>query len=550
MSLPVTPASRWDIRYLPRGFVLGITVVLLAALALSAWTNRGSLQPDGVAYIRLAHHYLQGETALAVSGYWGPMVSWLLVPALAAGIPDLAATRVVMVFSGLCLWLASLLLVRRTRLRGNASGLFLAVMAFAAIDWGASAVSPDPLFTALFAAAIAWLLGPDWLTRRNPQVVAGILFGISYLTKSVGLPLAVLVVTGAAGYWYFDRRFRRRQVVVAWLTTLIVTLALSLPWVALISRKAGKLIFSQSAYVANALMAPPGIAIAEVTTFEIFHDPAPGRLNSWEDPLSLPYPTWSPFSSARNALHEVRVILRNLERLPSLLHRFDVFGISLMAAFVALLTFLGWSNRSTGLRWRLYFVPVVCLVALYLPTYSEVIRYYYPAYPFLLLGSLGCAGWLERKIGSGQGLRRGLLTGLTALSFAVPVVPYALLTLVHTRHVAQAPVEAGRELSRRMQQAGLTGSLAGGRFEGFYASFFHNVRWHGDRPNPTVSDCEALLGRVRFLLVDRRAAILPELGRDARFRDITDRVYSNQETNGFAWRLLELGVPATPVPVR
>ena len=71
-----------------------LTVVGLAAVAgLYIWAacdivavSLHQINPDGVAYMRLARYWAEGRLDLAVSSYWGPLLSWLLVPSAWLGL--------------------------------------------------------------------------------------------------------------------------------------------------------------------------------------------------------------------------------------------------------------------------------------------------------------------------------------------------------------------------------------------------------------------------------------------------------------------------------
>lgn len=43
------------------------------------------INPDGICYISIAQKYLSGNYGSAINGYWGPLLSWLLVPFLFFG---------------------------------------------------------------------------------------------------------------------------------------------------------------------------------------------------------------------------------------------------------------------------------------------------------------------------------------------------------------------------------------------------------------------------------------------------------------------------------
>ena len=41
------------------------------------------LNADGTSYISIANQYWRGNWGQAVNGFWGPLLSWLLIPFLA-----------------------------------------------------------------------------------------------------------------------------------------------------------------------------------------------------------------------------------------------------------------------------------------------------------------------------------------------------------------------------------------------------------------------------------------------------------------------------------
>src|SRR5262245_41999822 len=64
-----------------------------------AWLNRNQIDEDAIYYIRIAQYYLHGQTHLMVSGYWGPMLSWLIAPWLWLLHDPLLAARAAMAIS-------------------------------------------------------------------------------------------------------------------------------------------------------------------------------------------------------------------------------------------------------------------------------------------------------------------------------------------------------------------------------------------------------------------------------------------------------------------
>src|SRR5215471_9034673 len=82
-------------RLVPVG-VAGALACQIFLLVMIGRNNRFWINPDGLSYLLLAYHYVKGQFGLAVSGSWGPMISWMMVPALGLGFDPLIAARIVM----------------------------------------------------------------------------------------------------------------------------------------------------------------------------------------------------------------------------------------------------------------------------------------------------------------------------------------------------------------------------------------------------------------------------------------------------------------------
>ena len=59
-----------------------------------------TVSPDGVTYFSITKKYLQGEFSSAINGYWGPLISWLLIPFFALGIPSVLAAKILFFIIG------------------------------------------------------------------------------------------------------------------------------------------------------------------------------------------------------------------------------------------------------------------------------------------------------------------------------------------------------------------------------------------------------------------------------------------------------------------
>src|SRR5262245_47309264 len=143
--------------------------------------------------MRIASYYAAGRTDLAISGYWGPLLSWLLVPWLKAGVTPVVAARIVMGLSALYfLWACWRVLVR-FGLRGPPLSWALWSVAAVSVFWSVENITPDLLLGALVGHAVSAMATARWLERTGVAWRTGVCWGLAYLAKGVGFPIALLI---------------------------------------------------------------------------------------------------------------------------------------------------------------------------------------------------------------------------------------------------------------------------------------------------------------------------------------------------------------------
>ena len=54
-------------------------------MVVSMLNSLSRLNTDAIAYMRIAEYWVSGNFELAVTGYWGPLLSLLMVPFLLKG---------------------------------------------------------------------------------------------------------------------------------------------------------------------------------------------------------------------------------------------------------------------------------------------------------------------------------------------------------------------------------------------------------------------------------------------------------------------------------
>ena len=85
--------------------LLGLVFSVASYLLIVHWYQY-NLNPDALSYITIAQKYAHFDIRHAVNGYWAPMFSWLMVPAVWLHANLITSARLVMALSALSMLIA------------------------------------------------------------------------------------------------------------------------------------------------------------------------------------------------------------------------------------------------------------------------------------------------------------------------------------------------------------------------------------------------------------------------------------------------------------
>lgn len=538
--------------------------LVIVGSSMTAWSNRANLNTDAIAYAQIARHWVEGRADLAVSGYWGPLLSWLMAPLVFGGVAPLVAARAVMALGAVLFWLGASDVIRSAGLRRRSVLCSEGIVAVCSVAWAGQSISPDLLLCGFALFAVDRLWSAVWLSQKRCQAACGAAWGAAYLAKAIGLPLAVAAVTALAlARWVLARRGFRvgaadsnacsaRVAFAASLRTLGVMGMVSLPWILVLSFHYGRPTFSTSGKIAHAVVGP-----ADVDRYHpfarVFHTPEVGRVTSWEDPSRMEYRFWSPWESPAYRSHQIGLIKQNTETAVGLMGSFDGLGAGVLGLFGAAVH-LGFKMRRGGnartiLRWELAWIPVVCLVMLYLPVYLNGFdqRYFFFALPFMLAVCFGLLERLSEQIGTGLAATPpaawvGVVQVLLCLVFLTPNFRPLAMALDGAPDPAST---YARDLATRLKGLGIPGSVAGsaivaGGRTGIYVAYLMDRPWLGDRLKPTPD--EIVNSGAALLVLNRRDALAAVLAGDPRFEDLDARLFqSPKDAENYALKVFRVG---------
>jgi hypothetical protein len=546
--------------------VAGAFVCQFILLVIAGWQNRHNLNTDAIAYLRIAGYYASGQMELMVSGYWGPMLSWIIAVFIKLGCDPLIAARCAMGLSAILFLYGCRALLRGFELPVAAQVTGVWVAALASVFWSVRNITPDLLMGGWMALALAALVHSTTLAMSRNAVNAGIFWGLAYLAKAAAFPLAILIVVGVALLQGYTRVAAAGKIARHAAITLAVFAVVSAPWVIVLSAKYQGFTFSTSGRINHAIAGPPGVERYH-PTFRTLHPPEAGRVTSWEDPSRLPYAYWSPLADGDSLQHQLRLIAQNgaaIARLLSgmrllemtrlgdgfdprdvmkILPGVDLFHLGLLGLAGCLIHRGNWRAALARDRWRWALLPVACLGAIYLPVFllPDDQRYFYPALPLLWAAACGTLQWLAEQFGPPGGWLRKIVLRVAVASFGLPALFWLLVALVGLPNPATdcALIAAGKLRAAKFSGP-IAGSalLSGGR-AGLYTAYFHNVPWLGDigRTEPAgLKSCGA-----QIIITQRGSSLAQALQADPSFRDLDAELFSSSESvAGFPLKLFAL----------
>jgi hypothetical protein len=385
-----------------------VTLLYFLAAGYLVSVSLDVLTADAVSYLRIARYYAEGRFDLAVNSCWGPMLSWLLVPAVFLKIDLPLAARIVQALSGFGFAVGVAALTRRfTEGRGTVLGL--ATGCLLALPMIPLSITPD--MTLAFLMTVYFFLATRLLDRDAASwaVAAGLVGGLAFLTKHYALPfvLAHLVLTAGIRWFRIRRGVATGPVLRPVLMAGVTFLAVSAPWIATMSVHDGTLtVSSLSKYVRAS-----SYSVRHGTIFpdHRLQRPREGRLVVSENRLEGKYgPTQLPSLTSATGFKDA---LGQIKHYGSLAVRMfksaDLFGLLMCAAVVALLRATWSPDYWTGDR-GMYGIWVCASVALYTAGYvvtNVEERLLWPAWGLLLALALGVFVFPPETAVSAPGLR-------------------------------------------------------------------------------------------------------------------------------------------------
>ncbi len=365
----------------PKIQLLIISIVYIVLESIFGFANRYHINPDGIAYLRLAGYIAEGNFQQSVSGHWGPIISWLLAPFLFLGFDGLNAARFVLAISGLILLSGCWLLADRFNFVPSIKFIVLLVATLLIVSWS-KIISPDMLMPAFLVLYLYMVTSPDILTSKKTALLCGVFGGLAYLSKHYALPLFLAsfpLILSLRGYLdRDDLKFVNKRFISVLLTGFISFLVFVSPLMIAYHIKYDRFTIGTTGLYNFAAIGPEAISL-HPPWFGL-RQPAEHAIHLWEDPNDFEdSKMWSPFENKEYLKKHIKLILTNINRLYSFFtDNFFIAGI-LSICFLPFAFFIKRDNPEEKFLygWIMIIIFLYCSghILIYLTT--DGARYFY-----------------------------------------------------------------------------------------------------------------------------------------------------------------------------
>ena len=279
-----------------------IFYIILGYILISYFQHQ--INPDGVGYITTAEIYLTGNVYSAVNAYWGPLLSWLLIPFLYFNQTPAYALYVLKILS-LIIGFITIIGVRQLsydfEMKEYIRTASLLITVPVILYFALTIITPDLLIVCLLVYYFAIIFNSHYPDKLSNALLCGVIAAFAYTGKSFIFLFFIVhyIIMNILHYYRVQEPQQKKRVTKNLILGLTIFLIISGVWVGLISSKEGKLTYGTAGTYNYELVGP------QSNGFPQFNQglSAPGEIN--EEQSLKP---WSPFSSYSNFHYQLKII--------------------------------------------------------------------------------------------------------------------------------------------------------------------------------------------------------------------------------------------------
>jgi hypothetical protein len=317
--------------------IAGYTVVCISAFYYERLTG------DATLYVSIAEKYVRGDFINAINGYWGPLLSWLLIPFLYLNYTHVFAINALNLIFGILtitgVWILSSRFEINERIRSILLLPIVPILLFISL------IEPmDFLLLCILVYYLFVVFGKEYPDCLSSAVISGVLGAFAYFSKPYGFPFFIshFVLINICHYLRNSSKKHKKNVLRNVLAGLMVFSLLSGVWIGLISYKYDRFTFLNMGRGVFASLAPGSehetLEKGDPLFFEgFFEPPNETAFVIYEDPSYARKKTWSPLESRSSFEHFITNFSKNIIEGLRIYESYSRLSIAIVIAFIVLI---------------------------------------------------------------------------------------------------------------------------------------------------------------------------------------------------------------------
>lgn len=341
-----------------------IVYVILGLYLLQYY--RYQINPDGISYISIAKKYLLGDFCNAVNGYWGPMISWLMVPFLSLQIDPLYAAKLQALIIGAVTLIGIKLLLSKFNINRAIRDLMLFSSIPVLLYFALFVISPDIHVVCALVYYFSIIFDLNYPKQLWRGIVCGFIGGMAYLSKTYAFPFFICHFM-ILNFVHYVKSSNKLGVIKNTVFGFMVFIIVSGVWVSIISYKYKSITIGTAGAGNYRLVLNPENENTSVGLQIPLNESA---LSAHEDPsfIVLGAKSWKITNSFYNLNHYMKQVIKNVIQTKNILTSFSIFSFTII--FVHIFLDVYTSNK----KWLQYntMFPLISII-LYLFGYTLIL---------------------------------------------------------------------------------------------------------------------------------------------------------------------------------
>jgi hypothetical protein len=294
---------------------------------------------DGISYIHIAQHYINGQFNYAINGYWSPLYSWFLIPFLLIWQEKLGilfAAKLLGLLIGCFTFFGVYLCSNKLNFEFKYKALILVTLIPIILYFALTKITPDLLVLTILIFYLNFIFDTNYIKNPLMGLLTGSLGALAFLSKTYVFFFFLIHFTIVNQYYWFKFKKNRKVITKNFVLGMVVFLIISGVWIALISTKYDKITIGTSGEYNYAIFGPESSGQPVINQGLMKpHDEL--SMSIWDDPTYIKIKNWSPFTSIKNFDFQIQVILYDVIKIFYILEYFSILSIFIIIMVVFLI---------------------------------------------------------------------------------------------------------------------------------------------------------------------------------------------------------------------